>query len=71
MAGKKEEKMELDLANLSGRTTRKDERFALFATRKLTSRNAVLWPFMLTFLLPPTHTQTQTHTHTTASLVCQ
>ena len=60
MAGKNRGKMEFDLAVISGRL-KKDRRFALFASRKLTMRNMVLWP-----LISPSHPDTQTYTHTRA-----
>ena len=50
---KKQDKIELDLAIISGRWTRKDEHFELFATRKLTARNMVLWPLNRHGIFPP------------------
>ena len=41
-----EEKMEFVLVIISGRLTRKDKHFVVFASRKLTMHYMILWPII-------------------------
>ena len=60
----------LDLAITSEDRQKKDKHFTLSTARKLTMRDMVLTPFMLTFVLT-WQTRSHTHTHRTVFLLCQ